>query len=352
MNAICGFSKMLEYNNSAEKRKEFVQIINLNSQQLLGIINDIIEISKIDTGQITISKKTFNVNLLLKEIEDSFKPLVKSKGIDLVCTTNLPDEESYVLSDDFKIRQVINNMLFNSLKFTKKGSVEFGYQPIDGFLQFFVRDTGIGIPNDSVNVIFERFRQIEDASTESRKGTGLGLPIAKAYIELLGGKIWVNSKLGKGSTFYFTIPYDKIKENIAETVMPSDNYSWSNKTFLIVEDDYPSFFYLKEILTSTNAQVIRAVNGEDAIELCKTNPSIDLILMDIKMPGISGLETTKEIRKFNIRIPIIAQTAYAFSSDKDQAIESGCNFFITKPIEKEYLLKAIQKLLDKGDEQR
>lgn len=345
MNAICGFSKMLEYNITDEKRIEYIQIINLNSQHLLGIINDIVEISKIDTGQVSITKVNFNINKLLSEIEGSFAPLARSKGIILEKSLGLANEECNVLSDDFKVRQIINNMLFNALKFTKEGTIAFGYLPVEGYLQFFVKDTGIGISADHINVIFERFRQVEEANPESRKGTGLGLPIARAYIEMLGGKIWVKSELGKGSTFYFTLPFVTDSTNAGQKILKNENYSWNNKTFLVVDDDYPSYFYLHEILASTKANIIRAVNGENAIEICRNNDNINLILMDIKMPGISGLDATKEIRKFRKDIPIIAQTAYAFSTDMDDALKSGCDLFITKPIDKEHLLIAIQQLI-------
>ncbi len=346
MNAICGFSKMLEYNIDEAKQREYVQIINTNGLQLLSIINDIVEISKIDTGQISISTIKFSVNEVLREFEKTFFPLALSKGISFQVHTKLTDKESVIYSDDYKLKQILNNLLLNALKFTAKGTISVGCSRSNNFLEFYVKDTGVGIPQRYFDSIFERFRQVDNAIHESRKGIGLGLPISKAYVEILGGKIWVNSEEGEGSEFFFTIPYNK-PEGGNEKVSDMENkkFDWTSKTFLVAEDDYPSFFYLKELLVSTNAKVIRAENGEEAISICKANPEVDLVLMDIKMPGVNGHQATIEIKKIRKDLPIIAQTAYALSSDKEEALNCGCDLYISKPIEKEKLFLAIQQLI-------
>ena len=347
MNAICGFSKMLEYDLGQDKQKEYIQIINTNSLQLLSIINDIVEISKIDTGQISISTIKFSINELLREFERTFIPVANSKGIDFIVNTKLSDQESEIFSDDFKVKQILNNLLLNAFKFTSEGTITLGCRRSENAIEFFVKDTGVGIPSKFTNSIFERFRQVENATTASRKGIGLGLPISKAYVEILGGEIWVNSEEGKGSEFYFTLPYLTLKKGNkkAGDMMDKEQFDWANKTFLVAEDDFPSFFYLKELLVSTNAEVLRAEDGEEAINICKNHPEIDLVLMDIKMPGVNGHQATIEIKKLRKDLPIIAQTAYALSSDKEEALNCGCDLYISKPIEREKLFLAIQQLI-------
>ena len=347
MNAICGFSNLL-LNRSIndDEKEEFVQMINVNSQQLLSIINDIIDVSKIEAGQVTVANADFALNDLLKDIQLMFRQTVKLKGLELKVTFGLPNEQSKIISDELKIKQVLSNLIYNAIKFTKKGFIDVGYRLTEGFIELYVKDTGIGINSDHFDRIFERFQQVENASTESRTGTGLGLPICKAYIELLGGKIWLTSTLGEGSTFFFTIPFIPSETQVYHIERPeNDGYNWVSKNILIAEDDTTNYMYLRELVSPTRATVFRAKNGKEVIDAC-TSMHFDLILMDMKMPIMDGFEATKILRSKGNQLPIIAQTAYAFSEDKQKAIESGCNDYISKPIRQVELLWLIAKWLD------
>jgi CheY-like chemotaxis protein len=343
MNGIVGFSELLlEPDLSEYKKNEYVEIINTNCYQLLGIINDIIDISKIELGLISPNNSNLNINKMLSEIETMVKPNANRKKLPLILTKQLNDLQSEITTDGIKLRQILTNLLTNAIKFTEKGWIEFGYVLKTSFLEFYVKDTGNGIPAEKFELIFERFRQLDNQPDESRTGTGLGLAITKAYVELLGGKIWLSSEFNKGSIFYFTIPYIPVnKSSIAPITSQINKYEWTGRTILIAEDDYINFLYLKNIIIKTNATVLHSENGRSTIELFKTNPAIDLILMDLKMPVVNGLEATEEIRKINQKIPIIAQTAYAFSEDEAIAKNAGCDDFLSKPIKRDKLLETI-----------
>jgi len=350
MNAICGFSKLLERDNIDEsKRKDYVDIINTNSQELLSIINDIIDISKIESGLTKVHANIFCLNSLIENIYKTHLNTATSKGIELLMRKGLPNSRSTIESDEQKVKQILNNLIVNALKYTHKGKIEIGYAIKKNSIEFIVSDTGIGISSKDHKLIFDRFQQVEDATSDSRRGTGLGLPISKAFAELLGGKMWLESEFGKGSTFYFTIPYAPVEKPLEEddnntVVLPN----WPNKTILIVEDDKSNLQFLNEILSSSNAKLLTAVDGEDALNIFGKTPNIDLILMDIKLPKINGIDVTKAIRRKNKTIPIIAQTAYAFESDREAALNAGCNAFLSKPIEKDLLIETINRIFSKG----
>lgn len=346
MNAICGFSNLLINSSfNDEQRNNFVEIININSQQLLSIINDIIDVSKIESGQISISYSNISVNEIIDEMQTIFSPTVKMKGVELLVTKGLSANDCKIVSDELKIKQILSNLIYNAIKFTEKGRIEVGYRLEDSYLEFFVKDTGIGIKPENFELIFERFQQVEGTTSESRKGTGLGLPISKAFVDILGGQIWLTSEVG--TNLFFSIPYirDEIQQSNSEGTINLQNLKWGTKTILIAEDDQPNYMYIRELLRVTHANVLRAKNGQEAIEMCNAN-TIDLVLMDIKMPVLNGLEATKRLREQGFKIPIIAQTAYAFSDDKQRALESGCNDYISKPIRQEDLLKLMGKWLD------
>lgn len=348
MNAICGFSNLLINNSfNDEQRNSFVEIININSQQLLSIINDIIDVSKIEAGQVSISYSNISVNDIIDEMQTIFSPSTKMKGVEFIVSRGLSGADSIIVSDELKIKQILSNLIYNAIKFTEKGRIEVGYRLVNSYLEFFVNDTGIGIKSENFKLIFERFQQVEGTTNESRKGTGLGLPISKAFVELLGGQIWLTSQVGVGTSFFFSIPYihDEIQHGKMNNSINLNEISWGTKTILVAEDDYPNFMYIRELLRATHANVLRAKNGQEAIEICNAN-TIDLVLMDIKMPILNGLEAAKSLREQGFVMPIIAQTAYAFSDDKQRAIESGCNDYISKPIRQEDLLKLIGKWLD------
>ena len=348
MNAICGFSRLLERPNLDEdKKKQFVDLINSNSQQLLSIINDIIDISKIESGVMNVNLTNFSINTLFEDIFNSFSPLASQKELKLIIRKGLPDSKSIIRSDETKLKQILNNLIGNSIKFTNYGQIEFEYTLTDNRLNFMVKDTGIGIPVHWQKTVFDRFQQVQDAITDSRTGTGLGLPISKAFVELLGGEIWLESIEKVGTTFYFTIPYKIASEKVENTQeLTIKTKEWSGKTILLVEDDEPNQFYIFELLKDTGVNIIGTDNGEESVRICQENNEIDLVLMDLKLINMSGLDATREIKKFKPNLPIIAQTAYAFSSDMEEAKNAGCDDFISKPIDADEFFTTIRKFLD------
>ena len=360
MNAILGFSRLLKNTDISEKaRSEYVDIINSRGNHLLQVINDIIDLSKIEANQLHMEKEVMNLNQFLDEFFIIFSQQIreeKGSEIDLKVTKALKEEEAQVLLDKTRFQQILTNMVNNAIKYTQKGLIEYGYQVFseekDPFLRFYVKDTGIGIPAEKQGIIFERFRQSDESSTRIYGGTGLGLSISKGLVDLMGGEIWVESQVGKGTVFYFTLPFQSVdRQNMK---MDKSNvlhmkYDWSNKTILIVEDDMLSSKFLQAILEDTQARILFAKSGAEAITIAREKEHLDLILMDIQLPGISGNEATAKIREFRKDIPIIAQTAHAMSEDKRSSIEAGCDDYITKPINMEQLLSKIYQLFTKYD---
>jgi len=332
MNSILGFSDlMLTNSHDKENNEYYTQIINTSTRQLLSVINDIIDISIIETGQLKIFNRVTKLNSLLVNIYQLNLIRVDQNGVELRLMKGLPDSKANILIDDQRLTQILNNLIGNAIKFTGNGSIEFGYQLKGEEIEFCVKDTGKGIPTEYHEVIFERFRQVEDHQHANYGGTGLGLSISKSLVELMGGKIWLKSELNVGSSFFFTIPYHPIYSDIDDIKIQSD-LDLHGKTILIAEDDKSSYLLLKGLLKGTNVSLIWAENGVEALEIFISNPYIDLIMLDIKMPLMNGLDLAAEIRKTNKKIPIIAQTAYAMSEDKDNAIAAGCDYYIPKPI--------------------
>ncbi len=353
MNAILGFVSLLDNEDlSPEERKSYTVIIQKNSKHLLEIISDIIDISKIESHQLKIKYNKSNVNHLLKSIFVQFniqKEQFHKKKISISFETELSDSESYIITDELRLTQILNNLLSNALKFTESGEIVFGYSyKGQKYLLFYVRDTGIGIREEKINIIFERFRQSEESNTRDYGGTGLGLSISKGLVELLGGKIGVNSVLGQGSTFYFTIPYNhfEIEETNKEIpkIKSAPQLNLAGKTILIVDDRDDVLKYISILLENTMAELIFSSNGLDAVEKFENNQhAINLILMDIQLPGIDGYEAINRIKKINQTVPIIVQTAYAFSEDKENILNIGCTDYLTKPISKNELFEKIAR---------
>jgi PAS domain S-box-containing protein len=346
MNGILGFSKMLEENLLVEKRKQYINYLHSSVNQLLIIINDIIDFSKIEASQLRLNINDLDLNKLIDDLYDQFESerLVQGKNnLVLSFSKGLDYPDCHIEGDDLRIRQVLSNLLSNAIKFTHKGTIEFGYKLINkDRLNVYVKDTGVGISKNKQNIVFEKFRQEDESFTRQYGGTGLGLAISKGLVVLMGGEIGVKSKKNKGSLFYFTMPYKRAGQISKEvTIINTDEkYDWSDKTILIIEDDRMGYEFLKEIMEPTKVKILIAENGLKAIDLVKSNPDIDLILMDLRIPKMDGYTATSEIKKIYPKLPIIAQTANALPEDKIRAEEAGCDDFITKPIDRrEFLLK-------------
>ncbi|WP_281299176.1 PAS domain S-box protein [Flavobacterium limnophilum] len=339
MNGILGFTELLKSPNLAgEEQQEYIKIIEKSGIRMLNIINDIISISKVESGQVDITFSETNINEQIEYLHTFFKPEAKQKGIQLSINTPLSENETIINTDREKIYAILTNLVKNALKFTYSGSIEFGYAKKGNHLEFFVKDTGLGIPSSQQKIIFERFRQANDTISRSHEGSGLGLAISKAYVEMLGGKIWVESKEGKGSSFYFTIPFDKKLESNDKIISKKDVAKEKTENeikdlkVLIVEDDAISKLLITIAIKPFSKEILKVSTGFEAIEACRNNPDIDLVMMDINMPEMGGYEATERIREFNKDLVIIAQTANGMQSDRDEAIAAGCTDYISKPV--------------------
>jgi len=349
LNAVIGFSDLLaDPNTDNELKKEFVEQINISSNTLIKLIDDIIDISQIDAGDLKLTKKRFNVSTILNGIlsQNIEERKINSKDeIDILLHNPYSNNTIYFESDEFRFKQIFEHLLNNALKYTHKGFIEFGFDiDDDNFPVFYVRDTGIGIPEDKKDQIFNRFTKIEDRSKLYR-GTGIGLTITQKLVELLGGKIWVDSHPGIGSVFYFSIPSKlDLVPSLKNKNNSFSNYNWDGKSILIAEDEDSNYEVLKASLSRTHAKLIRVRQGDQAVEYCK-QLKLDLILMDIKMPVLNGIEATKQIKQLFPDLPIIAQTAYVHKDECDTCFEAGCNEYMPKPIKSFVLLDMIERLI-------
>jgi PAS domain S-box-containing protein len=353
MNGILGFAGLMkEPNLTGKEQQEYLHIIEKSGARMLNIINDIVNISKIESGQMEISVSETNVNEQIEYIYTFFKPEVERKGMQLLVKTALSLKESVIQTDREKLYAILTNLVGNAIKFTQTGSIEIGCEKKGKYIEFFVKDTGEGIHPELKKIVFERFRQGTDLTNRYNEGSGLGLSISKAYIEMLGGKIWVESELGKGSIFYFTIPYNvetQAKPFIEDVSLGTGTENQVKELkILVVEDDKVSENLLLTILNKYGKEFLLAGTGLEAIETCRNNPDIDLILMDIRMPEMDGYEATRQIRQFNKEVVIIAQTAYGLAGDKEKAIAAGCNDYISKPLNQVSLTALVKKYLIKG----
>jgi PAS domain S-box-containing protein len=354
MNGILGFSGFLDDPNLTDtKRKQYTNIIKSSGNQLMQIIDDILEISKLGTRQVKIDEKEVCINDLLLELFLIFDIKAKENKIPMYLKKELSDKESTILTDKTKLIKILSNLLENALKFTREGFIELGYQlktdsePVE--LAIYVKDTGIGIKKENQETVFIKFSQEEKSASRNVGGLGLGLSIANENTTLLGGNITLQSEKGKGSTFFVTIPYKPVNAKInnsnadkTTTIEKQDKY-----TILIVEDEEVNHLYLETLLEycEINFKTIHAKHGKEAVEMCKENSEIDFVLMDMKMPIMTGFEATKLIKVFRPNLPIVAQTAYSTKEEKEQAISAGCDDFISKPISEKKLNEIINKYL-------
>ena len=381
MNGILGFLELLkEPDLSDENKNEFLDLMNLSGRRLLNTINDIIEISKIESGKLSSKTSEIDLRVIFRFYIDFFRPEAEQKNIRLFIGQQIETNDAMVIADKHKLDGILTNLVKNAIKFTKSGSVEINNAIEGNNLLIWVKDTGKGIPAHKQAAVFERFMQADNNYSRDHEGSGLGLAIVKAYIDTLKGNIWVESEEGKGSTFFVKIPYvkavgivsgngvsaEKVKVSgngidaeegkasgngiVAEEGKASGNgidaeeeSSHFRKTILIAEDDNISFTLMKRNLQGAPIRIIRAVNGRECIEAIKTHPEICLVLMDIKMPEMDGYEATGHIRKINPNLPVIAQTAYALEGDRELALAAGCVDYLSKPVSKETILRVIDK---------
>ncbi len=340
LNAIVGFSHLIAESDDAEERKTYYDIVDANNERLLTLINEILDLSKIESGTIEFSYGPVNLHHLCREVHDAhiFRT---PQGVNLVYEPS--DESLMIETDKNRVFQVISNLIGNSVKFTKEGSISYGYQLVDNQIVFHVTDTGTGIEPEKVGRVFERFAKLN----QHAQGTGLGLSICKSIVERLGGQISVSSEYGAGTTFTFTLPYKATR--VGEKDLPADVEAEKDgdnvkSACILVAEDTDSNFDLLEAILGKKHRLVRAHDGMEAVTMYdEVKP--DLILMDIKMPNLDGLEATKIIRELSATVPIIAQSAFAYEQDRKAAQEAGCNDFIAKPIAHDKLKAVIKKWL-------
>ena len=355
MNGILGFTDLLkEPQLDSHKKDKYISIIEKSGERMLSTINDIIDISRIEANQVEVIKTEISVNKILEELHDFFQSEAEKKGIDLIYKPILLDTNARVATDKHKLEGILTNLIKNAIKYTNQGHIEFGFslkeEEGEERLLFYVKDTGIGIPADRLDAIFNRFEQADIEDTGVYQGSGLGLAISKSYVEMLGGNISVSSEEGSGSTFTFTIPYSKtsvIERQVKEDVIKDQLKSLSNLSVIVAEDDETSIMFFETVFEDIFKSIIYTSKGTDTVKKCRENPDTDIILMDIKMPDMHGYDATREIRKFNKDVIIIAQTAYGLAGDREKAIDAGCNDYITKPLNKKSLLEKMETCLDK-----
>ena len=346
MNAIIGFSKLLKTTNLDEQKKdEYVDIIINKGHLLLNLINDVLDIAKIEANELSIKQEACNLNEILNDVYESFTQSI-STNIDFTITES--QENTIIKSDSSRIKQIMLNLVSNAIKFTNDGEIKLGFTIIEdtNTVQFFVSDTGIGIPKDKTDMVFDRFRQINETNAKDIGGAGLGLAISKNLANILGGELNIKSEYGKGSTFYLNLPCNRCKKAVVENIdTNSSNYNWENKKILIAEDEEFNFLILHDLLKETKINITRAENGQEVLSILENDSSFNLILLDIQMPHISGYELFKIIKTKHPKIPIFAQTAYVMQEDIDKMNNIGFDSIITKPIDFEKFFNSLDKVL-------
>ncbi len=352
MNAILGFTQLLESDISSEKKASYLKIINDSGHSLLRLIEDIIDVSQIEAGELELYEEETNLNLLLSKLVLTFNQVLSKYPEKSIKIIQLNGEEGLVIqTDGTRLKQILTNLIHNAIKYTETGDITIGYTVKEEVLKFFVKDSGQGIKPEHISEIFDRFRKIEtDQSKKIQPGTGIGLSISKHLTELLGGEMDVKSEFGLGSEFFFTIRYIPIRIDKQKRVKPKESTAFKSadftgRTILIAEDENANFFFLKKVLDRTGADVIRARNGQEAVDLFSVHPEIDIVLMDIMMPEMNGYQATAIIKEKNPDIPVIAQTALAMEGDAKKVTDAGCNDYLSKPIRMNDLLEKLSVYL-------
>lgn len=347
MNAIIGFISLLKDSPIDEKTRIQYYDINKSGERLLSTVNDLIDISQIETHQIKVNKSAINISEVLLQLVNSNAPLAAIRKNKITCTSQYLNTTTLLNTDRHLLASIFSKLINNAIKFTVGGTIEIGSYDQENGIVFFVKDTGIGIPQNRHEAIFDRFVQADLTINRTHEGSGLGLSIAKAYARLLGGDVWLESEEGKGSTFFFNLPKDVVMPEQPETNQPEnlEKPLCQNCKILVAEDDEMSFLFLKTLLEQKEIKILNTRNGAEAVDMVRNDSEISLVLMDIKMPVMNGEEAIRQIRTFNQDIPIIAQTAYAMPADKYKILETGCNDYISKPIDTSKLFKLLQKYI-------
>lgn len=342
LNAVMGFANMLgEDNLSKEKQQQFTGIIQNSSSQLLAIVNDILTISALESKKEKLNNEKVQLNQLLNELHSIFNNKINKNKLSLSISNGLDDASSEIYTDKTKLTQILTNLLSNAIKFTEEGFVNLGYVYKNQCIEFFVKDSGIGIEKHLQEEVFGRFKQGDSSTSKKYGGTGLGLAISKALTELLGGKIWLDSFPGKGTTFYFTIPYKPVDQHITNKAHePNLN---APITLLVAEDDPHNFMLIQELLKKTQVRIIHAKNGIEAVEACKNSKDISVVLMDINMPEMNGIAALSIIKEIKADLPVIAYTAYANPREKSRILKHGFDDYLEKPFKKEKLLQLLMQ---------
>ncbi|MFC2101965.1 ATP-binding protein [Bacteroidota bacterium] len=351
MNGIVGFAQLLtEPGFSEEEKLHFVDTINRNALDLLAIIHDIVDISKIESGQAQVTNEVIDINKLFNELEQLFQPEASKNGVKLVLNQEIPEHQNRIISDPAKLNQVLKNLLTNAFKFTDEGEIVLTAAERDGNLIFTVKDSGVGIEPKFHELIFDRFRQAEYPTTSKYRGTGLGLSISRAYMKMLGGHIGLESATGKGSTFKVELPLQVAEEPLKDQPerlknKSSDRPDWSDRTILLVEDEEDNAWFFKEVLKSSGVTILWADTGSKAIDMFQNHPEVDLIIMDIKVPEVDGLEVTRRVKAARPDLPVIATTAFALAGDKEKCLDAGCYEYFAKPVRIQLFLKTLGKYI-------
>ena len=350
LNAIVGFSDLLMVTEDKEEKEEFIQIINANNELLLKLINDILDLSKIEAGSVELKYEDFDLAVYFNELAAAMHHRVVNPQVRLVAIN--PYESCIVRLDKNRLAQILTNFVTNAIKYTSEGTIEMRYEKINGSVHLYVRDTGIGIPEDKKDKVFHRFEKLD----EFAQGTGLGLSICKAIVEACRGEIGFESEFNKGSLFWAVLPcqFESVdsepgasRQRLGREVNEEKDESHASgemkspKRILVVEDIQSNFFLVSSILKN-KCQLLHAPNGLKAVEIVRTQ-AVDLVLMDMKMPVMDGRTATSEIRKFNTEIPIIALTAHAFDADRVAALKAGCDDYLVKPINGAKLMQTLKE---------
>ena len=343
LNGILGFGQILaDHDLEEEEKNRYLFILNESSERLINTVTNFLEISMITSGNQEFEKRDFLPETILSDVAKHFQPACNNKKLKLIIEQSANLQEILIHTDRELLFKIFRHLMDNALKFTTSGSIIVGCKRKGNDFVFSVQDTGKGISKEGISLIFNSFSQEDNSYTRGYEGCGLGLSIASGLVDLLGGSIWVESTVGVGSTFFFTIPIHE-GQNHSNTELLHSEKDGSVKTILVAEDDEINFLFINILLRSDTIRILHARDGKEAIDLCRKNPHISAALIDLKMPFVDGFEASRQIKVIDSSIPVLAITAYTTVEDKQRAIEAGCDEFITKPVNKEQLMEKLAK---------